>query len=115
MYWYNINKKYCSAVMVLVLTALFLSCADTPKEKVSAATYFDIPACCKEKIARARLGKPLINKAVVKDSHDEPKGLQSPDFDNDLAIFVSIDLNKPVYAGVLKRDSTANKIVITST
>lgn len=115
MYWYNMNKKYCSAVMVLALTALFLSCADTPKEKVSAATYFDIPTYFKEEVARLTLEKPLIEKTVVKDSLSETKSLQIADWENELSSFVSIDLNKPVYAGVLKRDSTANRIVITST
>ena len=116
MYWYNINKKYCSAVMVLVLTALFLSCADnTQKEKVSAETYFDIPTYFREEVARLTLENPLVEKTVLKDSLSETKSLQIADWDNELSSFVSIDLNKPVYAGVLKRDSTANRIVITST
>lgn len=101
--------------MVLALTALFLSCADTPKEKVKRVTYFDIPTYFKEEVARLTLEEPQVEKTVVKDSLSETKSLQIANWENELSSFLSIDLNKPVYAGVLKRDSTANKIIITST
>lgn len=101
--------------MAIAVTALFLSCTSGPQDrKVTRETYFDIPAYFQGEIARLTQEKPVVNKTVVKDSLSEAKEIQVADWENELSSFASIDLNKPAYAGILKKDSTANKVRITS-
>ena len=101
--------------MALAVTALFLSCTSSPKDrKVTRETYFDIPTYFKAEIARLAQEKPVVDKTVVKDSLSEAKEIQIADWENELSSFASIDLNKPAYAGILKKDSIANKVKITS-
>lgn len=101
--------------MAVAVTALFLSCTSSPKDrKVTRETYFDIPTYFKAEIARLAQEKPVVDKTVVKDSLSEAKEIQIADWENELSSFASIDLNKPAYAGILKKDSIANKVKITS-
>lgn len=115
MYWYKKKITWCKAVMAVAVTALFLSCTSSPKDgKITRETYFDIPRYFKAEIARLTQEKPVVDKTVVKDSLSETKEIQIADWENELSSFASIDLNKPAYAGILKKDSTANKVKITS-
>ncbi|HLT88364.1 MAG TPA: hypothetical protein VKZ57_12295 [Sphingobacterium sp.] len=115
MYWYKKKNTWCKAVTAVAVTALFLSCTSSPKDgKITRETYFDIPGYFKAEIARLTQEKPLVGKTVVKDSLSETKEIQIADWENELSSFASIDLNKPAYAGILKKDSTANKVKITS-
>ncbi len=115
MYWYKKKNTQNKAVIAVAVTALFLSCTSNPKDGTGIReTYFDIPGYFKTEIARLTQEKPVVDKTVVKDSLSETKEIQIPDWENELSSFTSIDLNKPAYAGILKKDSTANKIKITS-
>lgn len=115
MYWYKKKNKWARAVMAFAVTALFLSCTSSPKDgTVTRESYFDIPGYFKTEIRRLTQENPVVGKTVMKDSLSETKAIQIPDWENELSSFTSIDLNKPAYAGILKKDSTANKIKITS-
>lgn len=115
MYWYKKKNIGCKAVIAIAVTALFLSCISNPDgNDTSKETYVDIPKYFKAEITRLKQENPVVEKTVVKDSLSETKELQIADWENELASFASIDLNKPAYAGVLKKDSTANKTTITS-
>ncbi|MBD1431670.1 hypothetical protein H8B06_02440 [Sphingobacterium sp. DN00404] len=115
MYWYRNRNTYYKAVIATAVTALCLSCTPNPGDgNVTRETYFDIPDYFKTEIARLMQEKPVVDKTVVKDSLSETKEIQITDWENELSSFVSVDLNKPVYAGILTKDSTANKIKITS-
>lgn len=113
MYWYKQKSILHKAVMALAIAALFLSCTPHQQGGVINETYFDIPTYFKGEITRLTRDNPLVNKTVVKDSLSETKEIKIADWGNELSSFVSIDLNKPVYAGVLQKDSTANRVKIT--
>lgn len=99
--------------MVVTIAALFLSCTSDRKGKeVIRETYFDIPGYFKGEIARLTQDNPVVNKTVVKDSLSESQEIKIADWGNELASFVSVDLNKPAYAGVLQKDSTTKKVNI---
>lgn len=115
MYWCKNKKTAGKAVMAVVVTALFLCCTPSPKERtIKREAHFDIPAYFNAEIARLTKENPTIDKTVIKDSLSETREIQIADWETELSSFVSIDLNKPVYTGILEKDSTANKIKITS-
>ncbi|GHE23144.1 hypothetical protein [Sphingobacterium griseoflavum] len=115
MSWYRTYKLICRAAAASAIAALLFSCSSTPPPAGAAKEkQFDIPHFFKEEIARLDKEDPLITKTVEKDSLSETKALKISDWNNELASFSSIDLNKPVYAGVLKKDSTAGKVVFTA-
>lgn len=102
--------------MVVTITALFLSCTSSPNgSDVIRETYLDIPGYFKGEIARLTQDNPVVNKTVVKDSLSETQEVKIADWSNELASFVSIDLNKPAYNGILQKDSTNNEVNITAT
>ncbi|TDS12396.1 hypothetical protein B0I21_106254 [Sphingobacterium paludis] len=102
--------------MASALAALFFSCAETPPSAARKQdTRFDIPGYFKAEIARLNQSLPTVNKTVVKDSLSESKTLKISNWTDELASFSTVDLNKPAYSGLLKKDSTANKIVYTAT
>lgn len=102
--------------MATAITALFfLSCSSTSQgEQVEKETYFDIPGYFKAEIVRLTHNAPLLDKTVVKDSLSESKEIKIDHWENELSSFVSVDLNKPAYSGIFKKDSTENKVKITS-
>src|SRR5690606_20946163 len=115
MYWCKNKKTAGKAVMAVVVTALFLCCTPSPKERtIKREAHFDIPAYFNAEIARLTKENPTIDKTVIKDSLSETREIQIADWETELSSFVSIDLNKPVYTGILEKDSTANTIKITS-
>ncbi|PRD48591.1 hypothetical protein [Sphingobacterium haloxyli] len=115
MYWYKTKNTWCSAITAVVVSALYISCNSSPKDKkITRETYFDIPGYFKTEIAQLTQEKPFLEKTVVKDSLSETKEIQITDWANELSSFASIDLNKPAYAGMLKKDSTANSVKIIS-
>lgn len=114
MYWYKKKNILHKAAMAFAIAALFLSCTSNQQEPMTRETYFDIPTYFKGEITRLTADNPVVNKTVVKDSLSETKEIKISDWENELSSFVSIDLNKPVYAGILQKDSTANSVKITA-
>lgn len=106
---------FYGAVTASAVAALFISCSDTPP--TSGATkekQFDIPHFFKQEIARLEKTNPLVKKTVTKDSLSETKELNISNWSNELANFATVDLNKPVYVGLLRKDSVDGKLTFTA-
>lgn len=73
----------------------------------------DIPAYFQAEISRLTAADPVVIKTVKKDDIEETKELKVGSWENELSSYLSIDLNKPAYIGLLKKDSTDNKVTFT--
>ncbi|KGE13591.1 hypothetical protein [Sphingobacterium deserti] len=102
--------------MASALAALFFSCNEAPDSAAqNKEERFDIPAYFKSEISRLNQSLPTVKKTVVKDSLSETKTIKISNWTDELASFSTVDLNKPAYSGILKKDSTAGKITYTAT
>ncbi len=116
MYWYNKKNDIRKAAVAIAFAALFVSCSTDPATKrKKTAKQIDVPAFFKQEVERLQREKPLVLKTVTKDDLSEKKELQIENWANELASFQTIDLNKPAYADVLTKDSTANTLIYSST
>lgn len=117
MYWYKSKNVFGKAAAAIALAALLFSCSpdNNSKSPVRTEKHLDVPFFFKQEIERLQREKPHVLKTVIKDELSEKKELQIENWTNELASFQTIDLNKPAYAGLLKKDSTAGKLIFTST
>lgn len=102
--------------MASAIAALFFCCS--PKQDANAARqdkYIDIPAYFKQEIERLQKSKPIVLKTVIKDSISETKEISISNWGDELSSFTTVDLNKPAYAGLLKKDSSDRKSSYTAT
>ncbi|WP_437921596.1 hypothetical protein [Sphingobacterium sp. LRF_L2] len=101
--------------MTAFITALFFSCQQQEdKSTVKKTTYIDIPQFFQQEIKRLATENPEIEKTVVKDSSSETKKMAIQDWSNELASFSTVDLNKPAYNGLIKKDSTDKRVIYTT-
>lgn len=116
MYWYKIKNQYGKAAVATALAALFFSCSSDPATTASRPKekHIDIPLFFKEEIKRLQQAKPLVRKTVRKDELSEQKEVRIENWSNELASFETVDLNKAAYDGLFDVDSTADKIVYSS-
>lgn len=114
MYWYNENYKRWKAVAAAAVTALLFSCGTNEKPAAKNRPFIDIPAFFKEEVKSLSARRPNVVKTVTKDTVSERKELQVENWANELSSFMTVDLNKPAYAGHLQKDSTANTVIIQS-
>lgn len=106
---------FYGAVTASAVAALFFSCSTPPPTGGAAKEkQFDIPNFFKQEIARLEKTNPLVKKTVTKDSLSETKDLKISNWSNELASFATVDLNKPVYAGLLQKDSVNGKLTFTA-
>lgn len=116
MYWYKRKNTSISATAALTAVVLsFVSCTSGSNVgNLVKERQPDIPAYFRAEIARLTKENPVVSKTATKDGFPETKEMQISDWSNELASFASIDLNKPAYRDVLKKDSTAYKVKITA-
>ena len=114
MYWY---KKIKNAVIALAITAFSYACTSGSAEgsKQQVKSQVDIPAFFAQEITALQKRNPQVLKTVKKDSISETKTVHIASWTNELASFASVDLNKPAYAGYLKKDSLEGLVSYTST
>lgn len=113
MYWY---KKTKIAVIALAITALSYACSSESTEATKQVnSQLNIPAFFTKEIAALQKRNPAVVKTVKKDSVSETKTVHIENWTNELASFAAVDLNKPAYAGFLKKDSVAGVVTYTST
>lgn len=102
--------------MVITMAALVFACSEqTAQVEHFASKQLDIPAFFTTEIARLSAEKPEVIKTVKKDSIVETKDIKIDNWENELASFLTVDINKPAYAGYLKKDSVDRRVTYHST
>ena len=99
MYWW---------IKILGIAFLF-ACTSSPSDTQREKKAFDLPAYFRGEIKRLSATNRDILKTVSKGNASETKTIQV-DWETELAAFASIDLNKPVYAGYIRKDSSDNVV-----
>ena len=78
-------------------------------------TEIDLSQYFKIEIERLKRLNPEITKTVLKDNEEETKDILIKDWETELSSFASIDLNKPAYKGLFKKDSSQNIVTYSFT
>ncbi|MFC4210046.1 hypothetical protein ACFOWA_02555 [Pedobacter lithocola] len=102
---------------VIVLVAAFglFSCNQREESKANTdLLYFDINGYFKKEASRLKKTNPQITKQVFVNNATETKTQTIKDWDKELAIFSSADINKSSWRGSFTIDRTANKEHYTS-
>lgn len=114
MYWYKkaLHKSLIAAAIML----LSVSCSDKIEQVPSfKEAQINIPAFFNKEIADLKVINPKVSKTVMKDTISETQELQINNWETELASFVAVDINKPAYAGYLKKDSSDFNVTYTAT
>lgn len=117
MYWctkrkININQIVTAAFLAAVTTITSCSSSSTQQEN-NIRQEFDIPSFFKKETNLLNSAKPTVRKTVEKDAAAETKDMVISDWDRELASFLSIDLNKSAYQGLIQKDSSDYKVKYT--
>ncbi|NGM61753.1 hypothetical protein G5B30_07480 [Sphingobacterium sp. SGG-5] len=90
--------------------AIFLfACTSAPQHTKQEQKEFDLPAYFQREIKRLSAVDKAVVKTVSKGDVSETKTLRV-DWKKELAAFASIDINKPVYAGYIYKDSSGRTV-----
>jgi len=79
------------------LFIIFISSCTSQEEKISKNKFFDIKGFFEAEAKRLSKNKSLSNKIVTQNKQSEIKKGLSVDWDDELALFISSDLNKPAW------------------
>ena len=102
------------AFTALIATALFCigsACQSPPQEpqgvaKVSAPVFFDLKGYMSQQIDGLKTSKPRVKKRVSINGKNEEQILDNINFEEELAIFVNSDINKPAWSDKYEKDSS---------
>lgn len=119
MYWYTNKKKIKMLTVLLTLGTgnILTSCNSKADNEmfVEKKTYFDIPAYFSQEISSYEKNNPLVLKTVFNDGQSEQKEIHLSDWNIELSPFLGVDLNLPVYQGLILKDSSNNEVQYTFT
>jgi len=94
------------------IVAIFLfACNSTPQHTKQEKKEFDLPAYFQREIKHLSSTDKEIVKTVSKDDVSETKTIRV-DWKKELAAFAAIDINKPVYAGYIRKDSSDRTVTL---
>lgn len=101
-------KKTIFAISFLVL---FAACAGKvgPSKTVDATPFFDIKGFFQNEIKRLTEGGTKIEKTVTVHGQSEKKVIDKADFAQELALFVTSDINKPAWRDKYRIEKTAGR------
>lgn len=110
MYWYNNIKQ--TALLSIGAVCFFFSCDNPIDDTVeqNSSLYFDIPGYFENQINDLSKSNPLVLKQVFDNDGSEKKEIHISNWNTELSSFMSIDLNKPAYAGHIVKDSADNVV-----
>lgn len=88
---------------LVFLFIIFISSCTNQEEKISKNSFFDIKGFFEAEVRRLSNNKTLSNKTVTQNNQSEIKKGLSVDWDDELALFIASDLNKPAWINSYKR------------
>lgn len=99
---------------ILVLFLIFASsCADEEKSSIRLP-YIDIKGFFESEIERLTTSKTRVNKLVEQNGNSETKKNLNVDWDDELALFVASDINKPSWRNSYKIIKNSHSIIYTA-
>jgi len=84
------------------LFIIFISSCTSQEEKISKKSFFDIKGFFEAEAKRLSNNKSLSNKIVTQNNQSEIKKGLSVDWNDELALFIASDLNKPAWINSYK-------------
>lgn len=84
------------------------------KEVKQQASYFDLKGYFSNMAQQLHKSNPTVDKSVAKNELTEAKKLKINNWEQELALFIEADINKPAWKDSYRKDSTATKITYTS-
>ena len=97
-----------------LIIVLFSSCFSKAKETKQPKFYFDLKGYFSNLATTLNQENPEINKTVSKNDLKENKRIKIPNWNEELALFMEADINKPAWKDSYTKDSSATKIIYKS-
>jgi hypothetical protein len=94
-------------VIVLLLSGCFSKETEKSRQQIY---YFDLKGYFSKTAQELNKRNPTINKTVAKDNIKETQNLTIKNWNQELALFIEADINKPAWKDSYRKDSTATKI-----
>lgn len=105
-------------IFVILLVGSAFSCtpADTNSNNALeiSGTYFSLESYFKNEATRLAQSSPEIKKTVSTSGSREEKKVTITDWNKELDLFISADINKPAWKGQYSVDSTDRNLVYTA-
>ena len=98
-------KKLGTIALAFYFLFSFASCGQFDVVPESEKKYFDIPLFFKKESERLTSEGKYLKKVIIKDKIREEKIIQKPEWDQELASFMQIDLNKPAFISTYRKDT----------
>lgn len=114
MRWPNIPLTYIT-YSVLALSVWSCNDSDNASTALPPTPYFSLADYFGQEAVRLQQSSPEINKTVSKNGEREEKKIQVADWQNEFALFIDADINKPAWQNSYRVDSTAAMVTYTST
>jgi hypothetical protein len=99
---------------VFLIIILFSSCFSKAKETKQLKFYFDLKGYFTNLALTLNEKNPEINKTVSKNEIKESKRIKIPNWNEEFALFIESDINKPAWKDSYTKDSSATKIIYKS-
>lgn len=80
-----------------ILLLIFASSCSSREEIKTKAAFFDIKGFFEAEVKRLTSKKSTVNKSVRQNGQSEVKKNLSVDWENELALFIASDINKPAW------------------
>jgi len=110
------NRLFYTALLFVGLIG-GASCTSSDSTEPASGTvhsYFSLEAFFLAEANRLAKLAPTVSKTVSRNGAPENKRVQIEDWKNELALFISSDINKPAWQNSYRVDSTAGSLVYTS-
>ncbi len=100
------------AATIFLSAALFFACTSSPTVTNQVSKEFDLPSFFQHEIKRLSSANREVIKTVSTGDSSETKTIQQIDWKKELAAFSSVDVNKAVYAGEIRKDSSDHIVTL---
>lgn len=105
----------CCAYTVLIGAVLSCKRPEGVPAVASSVSHFSLADYFGDESARLQQLDPEIVKTVSKNGEQESKAIRVQDWQEELALFIDADINKPAWRNSYHVDSTATSVTYTST
>jgi hypothetical protein len=105
-------RNLLKASMVIVLLSGCMAKED--QEVKQQASYFDLKGYFSTTAQQLQKRNPTVDKSVAKNELTETKKLKMENWNQELALFMEADINKPAWKDSYTKDSSATKITYIS-
>ena len=82
---------------LFILLLIFNSSCSSREEIKTKTAFFDIKGFFEAEVKRLKSKKSNVNKSVIQNGQSEVKKNLSVDWENELALFIASDINKPAW------------------